>query len=103
MLVKTRILPIASRIRTMDGRVVAANAGNMIRWAKDPAIDRVWRVESILALGRMRYSVGTGGTLGDQKQAARTLQMLQNDPDPLAQLAARRALELTVEQYRLLR
>lgn len=102
-LAKQKLLPIAARIRTMDSPTVAANAGNIVVWARDRNADRVWRIEATMALGRMRYSVGTTGTRGDQKLASRALTVLSNDSDPAVALAAKRAAELTVEQYRLLR
>ncbi|MCS7033787.1 MAG: hypothetical protein NZ561_07300 [Phycisphaerae bacterium] len=102
-LVRNRVVPMASRIRTLDGRMVSANAGNVLRWARDRSAERVWRIESILALGRLRYFAGPTGTLGDQRQANRTLDALENDPDPLIALAARRARSLTIDQYRRLR
>lgn len=102
VLARDRVLPIAARIRTLDGRVVAANAGNVMHWAKH-AGDRVWRVEAILAVGRLRYFVGTEGKPGDAAAAARTLEELASDPDPVIQAAVRAAASLTQEQFRSLR
>ncbi|HRK29658.1 MAG TPA: hypothetical protein PLD59_01165, partial [Tepidisphaeraceae bacterium] len=110
-LTKTVVLPIAGRIRTLDGPTISRNLGNVRRWATSPpgastptgatipttptsapspgtpsgtpgdvgssgdrvthdnsaaVVDPVWRVESVLALGRARFGVGPTGTLGDQ-------------------------------------
>jgi hypothetical protein len=102
-LAKQKLLPIAARIRTMDSATVAANAGNVVVWARNKGADRVWRIEATMALGRMRYAVGTTGTRGDQNLASRALAALGSDSDPAVATAAKRAAELTVEQYRLLR
>lgn len=101
-LARQRVLPVAARIRTLDGRVVADNAGNVMHWAKH-AGDRVWRVESILATGRLRFFVGSDGKPGDSAAATRTLEELSDDPDPVIRAAVEAARTLTHEQFRALR
>lgn len=97
-----RITPVASRMRSVDGNVIAANAGNVLYWSRY-AGDRMWRVEAILSLGRMRFFVGQTGRGGDQRAAEKVLRRLRDDPDPVIRAAADAALSLTLEQYRLLR
>ncbi len=102
-LTKTRVLPIASRIRTLDGATLSANVGNIRNWAKDKSTDRVWRVEATLALGRLRFGVGPTGTSGDQTAAGRALQVLLKDEDAKVRAAAAQGRALTIEQFRQLR
>lgn len=102
-LARNRVLPIAGRIRTLDPTVVAANAGNVREWAKRSDTDRVWRVEAILALGRQRYFVGHGVTVGDERAARRLLEVLAENHDPVIAHTARTALSLAPEQFRMLR
>ena len=64
--------------------------------------ERMWRVEAILALGRMQYFVGAGGRRGDQRGATRQLKQHALDKDPVIRAAAKAALELTREQMRTL-
>jgi hypothetical protein len=66
------------------------------------AQERMWRVEAILALGRMKYFVGEGGRRGDQRGATRHLKQHALDKDPVIRAAAKAALELTREQMRTL-
>ena len=96
-----RVQPVASKLISIDGRVVSQHAGDVFYLA-DRATERMWRVEAIFALGRMRYFVGEGGRIGDQRGATRKLKQLANDKDPVIAAAAKAALELTVEQMRTL-
>jgi hypothetical protein len=102
-LTKTRILPVATRIRSLDGRVVAANAGNVMHWVQSPSIDRVWRVESILAVGRLRFFVGESGRGGNRIKADEVLHELSSEDDVVVRAAVDAAKALTPEQFRLLR
>jgi hypothetical protein len=101
-LVSDRIQPILRVVRSIDGTIVARHAGDVFHFARS-AEERMWRVEAILALGRMRFFVGTSGRAGDQRQAAEQLRLYVDDPDPAVRAAARAALELTLEEYRMLR
>lgn len=94
-----RIVPMLKIIRSIDPNTVSDHAGDIF-YIADHATERMWRIEAIFALGRMRYFVGPDGRIGDQRGASRTLKKLQQSPDPLISLAATKALNLTLEQYR---
>jgi hypothetical protein len=97
----SRVQPIASKLISIDGKVVAQHAGDVFYLA-DRGKERMWRVEAIFALGRMRYFVGEGGRIGDQRGAERRLKTYLNDKDPVIRAAAKAALDLTREQMRTL-
>ncbi len=94
-------LPVATKLISIDPNVVAAHAGDAFYLAEN-AQERVWRVEAILAMGRMRFFVGTNGRIGDQRGATRALRRIAEDKDPVIRAAAKAALELTREQMRTL-
>ncbi|HSZ59584.1 MAG TPA: hypothetical protein VK797_28330 [Tepidisphaeraceae bacterium] len=80
-------------------------AGDIFAIAKDPGVERVWRVAAIMHLGRYRWNVADDRR-GDQVWAVRELRVLDNslDPrnrDPVISTAIRAALDLTVEQQRM--
>jgi hypothetical protein len=79
-------------------------AGDIFAIAKDPSVERVWRVAAILHLGRYRWNVADDRK-GDQVWAVRELRMLDNsldsrNRDPVILVAIQAALNLTVEQQR---
>jgi hypothetical protein len=79
-------------------------AGDIFAIAKDPSVQRVWRVAAILHLGRYRWNVADDRK-GDQVWAVRELRMLDNsldsrNRDPAILVAIQAALNLTVEQQR---
>jgi hypothetical protein len=94
-------LPIATKLISIDPNIVAAHAGDMFYLAEH-ATERVWRVEAIMGLGRMRFFVGTDGRIGDQRGATRALKRIADEKDPVIRAAAKAALELTREQMRTL-
>ena len=98
---KSHAQPIAQRLISIDPEIVAQHAGDVFYLAEH-ASERMWRVEAMFALGRMRYFVGRGGKLGDQRGAERELKRYANDPDPVVRAAANAALALTREQMRTL-
>jgi hypothetical protein len=105
-LVTEQVQPMARMLRSIDAQVVARHAGDVFYFAEPRAgggsFDRMWRVEAILALGRMRYFVGGEGRAGDQRAATQRLQTYLTDPDPVIREAANAALDLTLEEYRML-
>ena len=80
-------------------QVVDPNSGDVAALALKGG-DAMWRVEAILALGRVKYS---GHTAPDQKGALRIVTQLANDPDPRIKTAATAARDLTVEDFRKIR
>jgi hypothetical protein len=99
---KTRIEPVRRVILSVDPNVIAANVGNYFYFARN-AKDRVWRIEAVLALGRLQYYVGENGRAANQTGARKELTALLDDPDPLIRCAAKAAKDLTIEQYRSIR
>jgi hypothetical protein len=83
---KSRMEPVQNTIQVLypragDLAALAANGG-----------DLMWRVEAILALGRVRY---TAERTGDQLGATRLIEDLLADPDPRIKIAAQTAKNLT--------
>jgi hypothetical protein len=95
------VQPVSQKLISIDPPTVARHAGDVFYLAEH-AKDRMWRVEAIFALGRMRYFVGEGGRLGDQRGATRKLRQLVEDKDPVIHAAAKAALDLTAQQMRML-
>lgn len=97
--VPERLDPMRNVIGSVDQNIVEAYAGDVFYFAQS-APERMWRVEAILKLGRYRFNAGR---IGDQRSATRTLKKLEKDSDPIIQTAAKAALDLTVEQYRMIK
>ncbi len=91
-----RVRPVAAAVNTIDPRRIREHAGDLFVFARSSE-ERVWRVEATLALGRLRFNQPTAG---DRRGATTLLSRLVNDPDPAVALAAREALDLTIEAYR---
>jgi hypothetical protein len=98
--VNERINPMLRVVRSIDPKVVAEHAGDLFVIA-DSSPERMWRVEAILALGRLRYFAGASGRSVNQRAAMVRLRELQNDPDAVIRAAAKAAVALTAEEYRL--
>ena len=82
----------------------AKYAGDIYSVAKNPAVDRVWRVEAILHIGHYRWNVADGHK-GDQTWAPKELQAMDKSIDPKNQdvgikTAVQAAQNLTLEQQR---
>lgn len=79
-------------------------AGDVFAVANNTTVDRVWRVEAILHIGRYRYNVADGHR-GDQLAADHELQQLEQNTglDPVLHAAIRAAQHLTLEQQRMTR
>jgi hypothetical protein len=97
-----QILPMLTVLTSVDGHTVAEHAGDYF-WLAKNADDRVWRVESIFALGRLRFFVGPDGRVGDQLGASKQLKQLADDSDPVIRAAAIAGRDLTIEEYRQIR
>lgn len=94
-----RLLPMRRLLSSPDQESIALYVGDVIHFARY-APERMWRIESVLRLGLYRFNAAR---LGDQRVAGRVIEELTQDSDPLVRLAATRARDLTIEQYRLLR
>ncbi|MCY2955013.1 MAG: hypothetical protein NTU53_24055 [Planctomycetota bacterium] len=79
--------------------VLEPDPGDMFALA-DRSAEPMWRVEAILALGRLRYSAERSG---DKQGASKVVAALCTSGDPRIRTAAIAARDLTVEQFRKLR
>ena len=79
--------------------VVEPNPGDIFALA-DKAPEPMWRVEAVLALGRLRYSAER---FADKQGATQVIAILCTAGDPRIRTAAIAARDLTVEQFRKLR
>ena len=102
-LVAERCVPLWTVISSIDPGVVGRTAGDIFYIARNSK-ERLWQVEATLKLGRLKHDQGEGGRGADGRGALITVRRMANDPslDPAVRTAAQRALELTVEQHRLL-
>ena len=99
--VQQRIHPMARVIRSIDPKIVGRHTGDVFEIARR-SDERLWRVEALLAAGRVRFFVGTGGTSGNQRLANELLRTIaEADPDPTIRTAAATARYLTVEEHRM--
>jgi tetratricopeptide (TPR) repeat protein len=92
------VKPIVSALNSITTSTVGERGGDFFYLARESP-ERVWRVEALLALGRMKYNTSNRG---DQVAAKREVKRYLNDPDPAVALAAKLADELTIERYRML-
>ena len=99
--VKEQIEPVARFVRTIDPKTIGRRTGDVFELARR-SDERMWRVEAILALGRVRFLAGEGGTAATQRAATRLVtELAASDPDPAIRAAAAAARDLTVEQHRM--
>ena len=95
------ILPTLRIVRSIDPKVVGAHSGDVFALA-ERSKERMWRVEAVLALGRLRHFAGEGGTARNQRVATAFLRdAAENDADPILRAAAASARDLTVEEHRM--
>ena len=98
--VKRQVDPIVAFVRSIDARIVGTRNGDVFELAKR-AKERMWRVEAVLALGRLRYFVGSSESAADQRAAnSMVREMAEKEPDPIVRTAAKAARDLTLEQHR---
>ncbi len=98
---REQVDPIARVTHTIDPRIVGEQTGDVFELARRSQ-ERMWRVEAILQLGRVRYLAGQGGTSGNQRAAtAFTTKVAAEDPDPVVRCAASAARDLTAGQHRM--
>jgi hypothetical protein len=96
------VLPMLKVLQSIDTNVVGEHAGDIIYFARH-CQERMYRVEAIFAMGRMRFFAGENGRIGNQRGAMAELRKLAEDPDPVIRRAATEARDLTIEQYRFLK
>ncbi|MEO6437414.1 MAG: hypothetical protein ABIP55_16845 [Tepidisphaeraceae bacterium] len=99
--VKERIKPTLRIVRSIDPKVVGVHAGDVFELARRSQ-ERMWRVEAILGLGRLRFFAGQSATVSDQREATRAVtEMAESETDPIIRAAAAAARDLTVEKHRM--
>lgn len=98
---KERMEPMWKVIGSVDGNVIARHTGDIYHFTDSANMkERMWRVESVLKLGRFKFSVGTDGHAADQSYVPMRLAELEKDADPLVAEAAKKANALTLAEYR---
>ena len=100
---KSHVLPIFEAIYTMNETKLGRHNGDVFAFAKQNT-ERMWRVEAILKMGRMKFNVGNPGSPGDQRNAARlATRYAEADEDPVVRRAAALARDMSIEEFRTLR
>ncbi|HSV13384.1 MAG TPA: hypothetical protein VLI90_03950 [Tepidisphaeraceae bacterium] len=99
---EAKVKPVWDVVSSADEGIIAGYAGDIFVLAQDRTIEKMWRVEATLKLGRMLYMAGRRG---DQLAAKRVLREMSADTseDPAVRTAADQARNLTIQQYRTLR
>jgi hypothetical protein len=92
-------LKLYEKLATADSQAIGRFGGDAYALARQSP-ETMWRTTAILAVGRMRYNTPRRG---DQLAAPRELKAWAADPDPAVRAAANTALNLSLEQYRMLR
>ncbi|MCC6240123.1 MAG: hypothetical protein IT448_07490 [Phycisphaerales bacterium] len=87
------------KINSMDRKISYRHTGDVYRIARDQNVARLWRVEALLKLGRIRFDANPYYP-GDQRSALPTVKKYLNDPDPAIKSAAQLAADLTEIQFR---
>ena len=98
-----QIKPLFAVIPSIDPGVIGRTAGDVFYVAKYSK-ERMWRVEAVLKLGRYRFDSGEGGRGADQRWANIWLRRMADNPneDPVVREAAKKARDLTHEEYRMI-
>jgi hypothetical protein len=94
---RLHVQPMQRVIGSIDPGVIARHTGDVF-YIAEHAADRMWRVEAILKLGRLRFYAAR---IADQQAAERLLRRLSKDADPVIRAAAESARSLTIEGYRM--
>jgi hypothetical protein len=94
-----KLVPIETVLSSIDQSIVERNAGDLL-WLAKNSKERMWRVEAIHAVGRLKYNAGRPG---DNRGAARVVtEIARTDSDPAIKTAAEQARDLTIDQYDML-
>ncbi|HEX8323689.1 MAG TPA: hypothetical protein VF595_07215 [Tepidisphaeraceae bacterium] len=96
-----RLGPVWGATAAIDGRVIARHCGDVYALADAKTVERVWRVEAVLALGRHRFNAERAADRLVVPRRLAELERVEKDPFVLAAIQAARGL--TIEQYRTLR
>jgi hypothetical protein len=98
-----RIKPLWVAIGTIDQNIIGRTAGDVF-YVVDHSRERMWRVDAVLKLAQYRFNAGEPGRPGDQRWAGIYVRRLADKPgeDPLVKLAAQKARDLTLEEYRMI-
>jgi hypothetical protein len=98
-----RCVPLWTVISSVDPNVVGRTGGDIFYIARHSK-ERLWQIEATLKLGRLKHDQGEGGRGADGRAAAITVKRMANDDalDPAVRTAAQKAVDLTVEQHRML-
>ena len=95
------IEPTLRIVQAVDAKTVGAHTGDLFELARRSK-ERMWRVEALMALGRVRYFAGAGGTAANQRVAMELLrEVAEHDEDYVVRTAAGAARNLTVEEHRM--
>jgi hypothetical protein len=89
------VQPIYQAIVSAEQEDIALHAGDIIAFATKSK-ERMFRIEAILALGRLKFDAARNA---DQQAAPRLIQQSASDPDPAVQAAVAAADGLTLDQY----
>ena len=89
-----RIKPVTDVIMAQGQQSIGAHAGDMYQLASDPQYDRVWRVEALRKIGRLRFNAENSA---DQLKAPKFLAAMADDSsqDPVIRAAAAKARDMT--------
>ena len=92
--------PLTNPVESYAGKY----SGDIFAIARDTSVERVWRVQAILHLGRYKWNVADGHR-GDQVWGHRVLKSLKTSIDPangdnVIQTAIDAAMNLTLDQQR---
>jgi hypothetical protein len=94
-----KLVPIETVLSSIDQPTVEQYAGDVF-WLARNSKERMWQVEAIRAMGRLKYNAGRPG---DNRGAGRVAaEIASTDTDPAIKTAAKQASELTIDQYQML-
>jgi hypothetical protein len=101
---KERVFPLYVVISSADGNVIGRTVGDMFYIARHSK-EKMWRVEAMLKLGRIKHDPGEPPNGANVRGAALYLKRVAaNDKeDPTVRMAAELARDLTLEQFRSMR
>ena len=94
-----KLMPIETVLSSIDQATVEQYAGDVF-WLARNSKERMWRVEAIRTMGRLKYNAGRPG---DNRGAERVASEIASaDTDPVIKTVAKQASELTMDQYQTL-